>query len=355
MNHSTRPASLRRFGRSRNRNLDFVGKSNLFNHKTAEDEIDEGSAIGGPSTGAITGKPKVDDTQNDSTPQPHDSQSAVIGINHKHKHKHTHKHETEPTEEEDNNFFDGFEITEQTKPSGFFNGFGITKETSAPGFFDGFQVDNEVPSGSSSANENIEYTVEPYQNEQGTFKNLGQIQNTPIPYKPILLCIGLSIACIVLFLCYWRNSFTIRKKVKTKKQISKMKKKHLQAQQNAERRKQAKMNHLKKLYEDYEKHKAEISVDPIQGENVLSDTYSPKRLVAIHMGENEDHKIEKIDFIEDIEFGQELSQSHSEEDYPALTMRMVKRNASTQEHWIQYSSYSSDDTTESDTSNSDDH
>lgn len=339
VNEPTHPFSLRR-------RLSFVEHSTLFHHNTSQDTADENSGIGGPSTATIA-------TTTDNNPQLHDSQSAVIGA-HKHKHKHPHKHQKGPTPTEQEStsnsvsVFDGFQVTQVTQPPGVFNGFGITQQTSPPGFFDGFQVDNSVPAATATASNEFP--------NQGTFSNLTQVQNTPVPYKQIFLCVGLSLACVILGLCYWRNTFVIHKRTKTKRQMAKLKQKQQTEQQIAEQRKQAKMNHLKRLYEDFEKHKAELAVDPIQGDNVLSPTYSPKRLVAIHMGDNAHHKIEKIDFIEDIEFGQELSQSHSEDDCPALTMRMVKRNSSTEEHWIQYSSYSSDETTtESDTSNSEDH
>ena len=321
---------------SNTRRLSFYEKNSLFDHKISGTDIDEDSGIGGPLTGdydglfgesgtqaGVIGQPSMDNSAGENiqtTAQGNSAHNNNNNNNNKYPNQHLYDSHSETImtsesqqqqQQQTTEVFDGFEVTQQTQPTGYFDGFEVTntKQAQNPGIYDGFEID----SGIASNYENRAQDISDAKDEQSSIRPMY-----------ITIYVGLAFASFLLLLCCWRESI-----------ISK----------RAKRKDQEKIDRLKNLYEGLDKYSTHVLDDRTKLDITLtpeqSPTYSPRRLVAIHMGNNADHTIEKIDFIDDIEFGESTSSDTEEsltDEMPALTMRMVRKTSGSREHWIRYSS-----------------
>jgi hypothetical protein len=144
-----------------------------------------------------------------------------------------------------------------------------------------------------------------------------------IPVRDIYIFAALASMCILLYLIYWRDNV-------------------IQERRMAAKKSKRKMDFLKNLYDNMDKAKESSwrsrslrSLDDctkgLTPENSPpNDAFSSKRIVDVAL----DSDLE----LDDIELDYESSLSSIEAVRPGLSIRTVRRNSGTDEHWIKYSS-----------------
>lgn len=315
------------------RNLSFFEKNNLFDHKISGTDIeeDEDLGIGGPvfteteiKQAGVIGHPSQDQSNSDSlNTSTNDNAEETTNTKLNDSYSDTIM-ESGTQQEQSQGFFDGFEVNQQQhQPAGFFDGFEINDQTQQnPGFYDGFEISNS-PQNTHNNMKGAAANYAKRAQEPANSQSNDNYQQGSIRPTYIYLFTALSFVTFVMFLCYFRDSIVVKRDPK---------------------KDQERINRLKNLYEGLDKCSTHILDDRTKLDMTItpehSPKYSPRRLVAIHMGDKEGHTIEKIDFIDDIEFGECDTESEESltDDMPALTMRMVRKNSGSGEHWIKYSS-----------------